>query len=171
MENDCEPIEVLHRHSTQQLEQKNYQAAAIAFAQVIHLQPDHASAWYGQGDALANLHRYPEALESFDRAIALNPLNPAAWTFRGVVLLHLERYPEALESCDRALKICPEDQEAWTFRGVALQRLGRYGQAYKSFQAATPDLDPPISWRQKLGQVFRKFLNLLRRFQKAVGSS
>ena len=170
MENDCGQVEVLHRNGAQQLERKNYEAAAIAFSRAIQLQPDHAPAWYGQGDALANLHRYDEALESFDRAIALNPLDSPTWTFRGVVLLHLERYPEALASCDRALEICPDDQEAWTFRGVALQRLGRYSSAYKSFQAATPDLDPPVPWRRKVVSVLRKLLNLIRRFQKVIGS-
>jgi tetratricopeptide (TPR) repeat protein len=93
-------------------------------------------AWYSQGDALANMGNYDEALACFDKAVGIQPSHHAAWVFRGVMLIHLERYQEALESCNEALKFQPRDAEAWTFRGVALHRLGHYKAAYASYDKA-----------------------------------
>lgn len=137
------------------LEEKRYKEAIELYDWSIQLQPDNDRAWYGRGDALANLGRYEEALSSFNQAVKLNSEHAEAWTFRGVVLIHLKRYREALESCDRALAIHPQDQEAWTFRGVALQRLGRYKDAYSSYDRATN------MQRNSIGQQFTQLFSRL----------
>lgn len=97
---------------------------------------DNAVTCYEQGEALANLGNYAEALVYFNQSVAMQPNYDAAWVFRGVVLIHLGQYQEALLSCDRAIEICPTNAEAWTFRGVALHRLDRYAEAYASYDRA-----------------------------------
>ena len=95
-----------------------------------------SSAWYIEGEILANKGCYSEALHCFKQVLELQPDHCAAWVFRGVMALHLEHYPEALRSCDRALEIQPSNSEAWMFRGVALHRLHRYREAYGSYDRA-----------------------------------
>lgn len=109
---------------------------------------------YKQGEALANIGNYAEALTIFDQIIALQPDHDAAWVFRGVVLIHLGRYQEALLSCDRAIEIYPANPEAWVFRGVALHRLGRYSEAYASYDRATNQ--KTVSPWQKLKQTLKQ---------------
>ncbi len=95
-----------------------------------------ATAWFNQGETLANAGSYQEALTSFDKALELQPNHSAGWTFKGVVLIHLERYADALASCDRALSLRSDNREAWLFRGVALHHLHRYTDAYASYDKA-----------------------------------
>ena len=99
-----------------------------------------AEAFYKQGESLANLGRYREALVAFDQAIATPTGNTtklaATWVFRAVVLIHLQSYDEALSSCDRALELEPRHVEAWVFRGVALNYLEQYPDSYESYAKA-----------------------------------
>ncbi|MBD2460102.1 tetratricopeptide repeat protein [Oscillatoria sp. FACHB-1407] len=118
-------------------------------------------AWYNQGEALANLGRYPDALYCFERVIKIRPDYAAAWVFRGVILIHLERYEEALDSCEQALSLQPEDSEAWTFRGVALHRLGDYRSAYASYDRAL-GVKRQSMWQtllQRLRKVWKSLKN------------
>ncbi len=89
--------------------------------------------WLAQGNELADLGDYGEALISFDKAVEIQAKNNAAWVQRAVVLIHLNRYKEALNSCDRALEIDNTDRQAWLFRGAALNHLGRYQECYTSY--------------------------------------
>ncbi len=107
------------------------------------------SAWYIEGEILANRGCYSEALHCFKKVLELQPDHCAAWVFRGVMALHLEHYPEALQSCDRALEIQPSNSEAWMFRGVALHRLHRYREAYGSYDRALGKQRRP-NWQRLL---------------------
>lgn len=106
-----------------------------------------------QGESLANLGHYSEALTAFDQAIAAHHSNPtkraATWVFRAVVLLHLQVYDDALVSCDRALELEPRHVEAWVFRGVALNYLERYQDSYDSYAKAISLAHPEktCGWR------------------------
>ena len=99
-----------------------------------------AELFYQQGESLANLGHYSEALVAFDQAIAAHHSNPtkraATWVFRAVVLLHLQSYDDALVSCDRALELEPRHVEALVFRGVALNYLECYQDSYASYAKA-----------------------------------
>ncbi len=150
-------IESYARQVSADVDDRHYQEAIDLYRLSIQVQPDNAYAWYGLGDALANLGRYEEALAAFDRAVALDPTYCEAWIFRGVALIHLERYQDALDSCDRAVAIQPHNQEGWTFRGAALQRLGRYKDAYSSYDKATNTRRKSIG--QTISQLFTNFFN------------
>jgi len=142
---------ILHQKAAVCMEAGQFGAALVCFDQTIQANPEDAAAWYGRGDALANLGRYREALSSFEHALKLHPGNHEAWTFRAVVLIHLRHYAEALASCEQALQIAPDDSEAWMFRGVALHHLERYQQAYSSYARAMPRRGHP----QRLGLIQR----------------
>lgn len=112
-----------------------YKQARISLEQVLQ-QSSSPNKWYNQGEMLANLGRYEEALVCFDKAVEVQPDDYAAWVFRGVVIIHLNRPEDALKSCNKALEIQNSDVQAWIFRGVALHRLGRYAEAYDSYNKA-----------------------------------
>ena len=127
-----------------------------------------ADTFYQQGESLANLGHYPEALEAFDRAIAAHPPRDtklaATWVFRAVVLIHLQSYDEALVSCDRALAVEPRNVEAWVFRGVALNYLENYPDSYASYAKAMKLAQPQttshgysVSSREQSRDAFSRF--------------
>ncbi len=159
-ESTSEQVKSLNRTALSLCREGRFREAIALFDQIIQLEPDNYAAWYGRGDALANLKHYQDALNDFNRAILLNPYSNETWTFRGVVLLYLERFQEALESCERALKLQPTDREAWAFRGAALHHLNRYKEAYTSYDRATGR-----QRRSLLRQIVQFFRRLLYRFQ------
>lgn len=115
--------------------------------------------WYRQGEALANVGHYAEALRYFEEALALDGHHPDALLYAAVCLIHGQRPQEALERCDRILAQTPDHAQAWMFRGVALQRLGQYRQAYAAYDRATIEPSPDVSrqisqcLREKLAQL------------------
>lgn len=112
--------------------------------------------WYGQGEALANLGHYAEALRYFEEALALESDNVDALLYAAVCLIHGQRLQEALEKCDRILAQCPDHAQAWMFRGVALQRLGQYRQAYAAYDHAT--VEPAAQASRQVNQALREKL-------------
>lgn len=128
------------------LNDKQYEAALHWYRQLVIDDPDSAEAWHGQGEALANLGSYGDALISLNRAIELHSGVSNYWITHAVVLIHLRDYLGALDSCEQALAIDPSNREAWLFHGSALQRLGRYRDAYASFDKAA------VVQRQSLSQ-------------------
>lgn len=111
---------------------------------LLHGAADLAS-WYRQGEALANVGRYAEALRYFEEALALESGNIDALLYAAVCLIHGQRPQEALEKCDRILAQAPDHPQAWMFRGVALQRLGQYRHAYAAYDKAMVEPTPSAS--------------------------
>lgn len=107
--------------------------SAFKLNKISNGQSINANSWVEEGNDLASLGCYEEALASFDQAVAIEALNNVAWVQRAVVLIHLNRYMDALNSCDRALEIDNSDRQAWLFRGAALNHLGRYQECYTSY--------------------------------------
>ncbi|MBD2257129.1 tetratricopeptide repeat protein [Pseudanabaena sp. FACHB-2040] len=95
--------------------------------------------WYSQGEALADLGHYGEALRYFEEALAIDSTHAEGLLYTAVCLIHLQQPQAALKRCDRILAQYPDYSRAWMFRGVALQRLGRYPEAYAAFDRATAD--------------------------------
>jgi tetratricopeptide (TPR) repeat protein len=115
------------------------------------------SSWYSQGEALANLGHYGEALRHFEEALSLDSDHVGALLSAAVCLIHLQRPQEALQRCDRILAQAPDHAQAWLFRGVALQRLGQYSAAYAAFaQASAESTGSPRSIGQKIREKLVK---------------
>ncbi|MGF1499721.1 MAG: tetratricopeptide repeat protein [Elainellaceae cyanobacterium] len=107
--------------------------------------PDHQYRFLRQqGETLANLGRYLQALECFQQALSLCPDAADVWVFQGVTQIHLQQYDAALASCEQALALEPHNREAWIFRGVALNYMGRYDECYSSYDRALGKPDPAM---------------------------
>ncbi len=127
----------------------------------------YATFWRYRGLMLANLKRYPEALESFDRAAPLHLDDYINWDLRGMALLGLGRREEALASFDKALEFQADYQYAWMHRGNVLSALGKYEEAIASYDRAI-QIQPNFyqAW-VKRGEVLSDFL---KQHQEALSS-
>jgi predicted O-linked N-acetylglucosamine transferase (SPINDLY family) len=99
-------------------------------------QPNSAAALYQQGNALAQMGRFAEALVAYDRAAAIMPNSPEISLNRGNVLYELGRYAEALANYDAAITRAPGNAVLWNNRGNTLAELGRSDDALASFNRA-----------------------------------
>ncbi|MEB3359400.1 MAG: tetratricopeptide repeat protein [Synechococcales bacterium] len=130
-----------------------------------HQSPDHEYRFLRQqGETLANLGHYLQALECFRQALALRPDAADVWIFQGVTQLHLKQYDAALASCNRAVELEPRNREAWIFRGVALNYLGLYDECYSSYDRALGKTEP-TSPKAELVEALRAGRSLLRRLK------
>ena len=59
-------------------EKMDYEKAVEAYRHALEMEPDHAKAHAGMGDALFRLQRYEEAIASMQQALALQPDQPSA---------------------------------------------------------------------------------------------
>jgi predicted negative regulator of RcsB-dependent stress response len=103
---------------------------------VLKIDPNHADAWNGKGNALEDLNRYDEAITCYDRALKIDPNHADAWNNKGNALEDLNRYDEAITCYDRALKIDPNYTSTWNNKGNALQNLNRYDEAITCYDQA-----------------------------------
>ena len=92
--------------------------------------------WLAEGQALANLKRYKEALAAYNQAHHLNPNDVIAYTYKAIALVNLERYEEALVACNQALLIDPSYALAYNNKGSAFERLGKKRDAEQARKRA-----------------------------------
>jgi tetratricopeptide (TPR) repeat protein len=64
-----------------------------------------ADAYSKEGDILAMVGKFEEAIVHYDRAIEVDPENSEAWTRKAIALKALGRTREALECVERALDL------------------------------------------------------------------
>jgi tetratricopeptide (TPR) repeat protein len=103
-----------------------------------------ALAYANKGFALAELHRFGEALVDLDKAIGLDPSLAIAHTNRGAVLTQLKRYDEALQALDEAIRLDPGLAIAYGNKGNTLTELKRYEEALHFLEESTR-LDPKLA--------------------------
>ena len=152
----------LYESVTQHLRHHRYSAALLTLAAGAAADRQMGWFWHVQGEALANLGRYSDALISFERAVELTPDRADSLVFQSVCCIHLQRYAQALGLCDRALEFAPYHTQAWLFRGVAQQRLGQYTAAYRSYEQALPtSRSTHISLSLRLEQRLKPLLHQL----------
>jgi tetratricopeptide (TPR) repeat protein len=146
----------LYETVTKLMRTHHYTAVLLTLAEAAPTHHQDALFWHYQGEALANLGRYKEALQSFDRALERHPEAIATLVFQAVCWIHLQAFERALGCCDRTLAIAPHDSQAWLFRGVALQRLGQYRAAYSSYDQALNITRPSL--RQRITRTLNRWL-------------
>lgn len=125
-----------------------------------------ATELYNQGNTLADLKRYEDALNAYKKAIDIKPDYLEAWTGRGKTLYDLKRYKEALEAYDKAIQIQTDVLEAWTGRGYVLDSLQRPKDAIDSFDKALQiKFDYPEAWNGKGNALINS-----QRYEEAIAS-
>ena len=117
-------------------QQREHEAAAALYRDIVAAFPDSAEAHYRYGNLLKDQGAFQEALEQYDRAVALKPDYAHAWCNRAVVLGFMQRLPDARASYDRAIAIDPKDAIAHCNRAMVLVALGDKEAALAGFDAA-----------------------------------
>ncbi len=101
-----------------------------------------STAYYNQGIALKDLHRYTEAVESYEQSILLtknDEKKSTAYYNQGIALKDLHRYAAAVKSYQQAICLTKDDETkatAYVNQGNALRRLHHYAEAVKAYEKA-----------------------------------
>jgi tetratricopeptide (TPR) repeat protein len=90
---------------------------------------------------LANLGRYPEALQCLDEALKLSPGHAHALSNKGMVLAQQQKYHEALDCFEAAIANDPYFAGAWYNKALTMQCLGRGREATAAMKTAKTQED------------------------------
>lgn len=87
----------------------DYNLLVRQYTEYLKKNPNDAKAYYGRGEAYANLGKSDLAMNDFNRAIELNPLDDKSFYFRGLLYAERANYDKSIEEFDKAIKINPND--------------------------------------------------------------
>ena len=122
-------------------ENPEYQEAIEHYTEAIHLDPNHAPAYYSRGIAYHNLGEHQRAIQDYDKAIQLDPDYALAYGSRGSAYYCLEQYQRAVEDLDKAIQLDPTHYRDYYVRGAAYDELGQYERSDQDFDKAE-ELEP-----------------------------
>jgi predicted O-linked N-acetylglucosamine transferase (SPINDLY family) len=129
-------FDALHLLGVSKCQQGQQIEGSWFLARALDQRPDVAPVLFNLGRALAELHRYGEAIARFDQALVLRPNHAATWFNRGDALQTLGRHAEAIESYQRALELAPGMPGALANLGTAMLAAGQSARAIETFRAA-----------------------------------
>lgn len=118
-------------------ERKDVTRAVACFDRALTLKPDHVSALFNKGAALALLEQYDEAVKAWDQLLGLDmnlELRAAALTHKATALQSMKSYDEALEHYEQALALEPEDFVAWSKQAQLLATMDRWADALDAIE-------------------------------------
>jgi tetratricopeptide (TPR) repeat protein len=95
-----------------------------------------ALAYFEEGNTLANLGKYEDAIICYDKAIESNNNFALAYNNKGDTLVILGKYEEALNCYDKAIELDNNFALAYYGKGVTLVDLGKYEEALNCFDKA-----------------------------------
>jgi len=104
-------------------------------------EPQEATAWFDQGMAYGNLHRYDEAIEAYRRGLKLYPDSSAAWFDLGNSYGMKDRYDQAIGAYTEAFRIDPRNLDILVNLGHAYIQVDRYDNAIQMLDRASR-IDP-----------------------------
>jgi tetratricopeptide (TPR) repeat protein len=107
----------------------NFSGAALAYRQVLRLEPDQADALCNLGGCYRELGRAEEGLQFTERALEKDPLNLAALCNKGAILADCRRFDEALEIFHTLLERDPTSVLGRFQLAAPLFHLGRWDEA------------------------------------------
>lgn len=120
--------------------------AAALYAQVLALEPRHASSWTNLGIVFRTRGSFEGAVACYRRALELNPDDPGVLGNLGNVLKDLGRLEESLAAHRKAAAARPNDHSARYNYGIALKQAADLEGALAEFDAAhrlKPDASGP----------------------------
>jgi tetratricopeptide (TPR) repeat protein len=89
-----------------------------------------------QGDALARVGKYDEALPFLDKAVSLDPQSFLAYNTRGVIKALASKPQEAMADFTEATRLSPQFADAYANQGLLRLAQGEHDQAVASFSTA-----------------------------------
>jgi tetratricopeptide (TPR) repeat protein len=116
--------------------------AVAALRREVEITPDHGSAWYNLGIALARQGKLNEAVAAYRRQVGITPDHGNAWNNLGVALARQDELDEAVAAFQQQVRVTPDHRQAWNNLGVALRDQGKLDEAAAAFQQqvrVTPD--------------------------------
>jgi cytochrome c-type biogenesis protein CcmH/NrfG len=122
-------------------QQRNFEAALVAYNHVLRQDPSSADAYNGIGWSYYQLARDNEAFTAFRQAVSLAPDMAEAQLGLGQTAYYLRHDNEAEEALRRALELNPRQASAYGYLGSVYFRQGRYAEAIGVFDNAIR-LDP-----------------------------
>ena len=110
-----------------------WQNTTALFAHAIENTADNDIAQTVLGVALANQHRYDEAIEHYSEALRIQPRSPKAWNNLGLSLVATHRMEEGINAYRNALHLEPAYAEAHNNLATALGQSGKMDEAVREF--------------------------------------
>ena len=114
-----------------------YAKAIEIYEKTLAIEPDHAMAYAGMGDALFQTERYEEAIETFERSLELHSIPPTATArlvLMGEAAQKLGRPPDEAQYYERAVELDPENVTALERLAKARFDEKRYEEALSIFE-------------------------------------
>jgi tetratricopeptide (TPR) repeat protein len=104
--------------------------------ETLRIFPEHMSAKFQLGLALARNQQYDEAIPALRNALAFLPNLPTLHEYLGISLLRTRKIADAIEQLILFVDAAPTDAEGHYFLGVALRSNGREDEAHAQFLEA-----------------------------------
>ncbi len=100
--------------------------------------------WYNQGNVLALMGRYKEALPILEKVTGVVPNHAQSWARMGNALRNLKQPEEGLKNLQQATLLDPKYTWAWNEMGITYEQLGQLDEALSAYQQAgrTAPKDP-----------------------------
>ena len=125
----------------------------------VQLDPGHAHAWVGIGNAYHRMRKPEQALEAFEKAVQADPNDGYTRRNLGGILIGFKRIDEAVQHLRRALDLMPDDPQAIFGLATALEQLGtreadeEADQLYRRFIQEHPN-SPMVEQAEKARTAF-----------------
>jgi tetratricopeptide (TPR) repeat protein len=117
-----------------QFELGQFQAAALAYEELLNLASGDLTAHYNLAVCLEKLGDWEKAAAAFRKATEIDPRRAGAQLGLGISLLHLQQPQESLYAFERCLERQPFREAAIRGKAVALQLLNRHREASVLYQ-------------------------------------
>src|SRR5579872_6187595 len=129
-------------------ENRDYQAAATTYQQLVELDHHHRTAHFNLGVCLGNLKDWARAAEAFHSAFECDASRADALLGLGICLLHIGQPKDSVETLDRYLNLFPDNEQALFGKAVGLQQTGHYAEAteyYRKILGRNPRCEEALS--------------------------
>jgi tetratricopeptide (TPR) repeat protein len=154
-------------HAFEHHRQGRLPQAALAYADILAVKPDHVDALHMLGVIKLQSGELAEALRLMAAALKAKPKSPDVLINHGLVLNALGRHDEALASFEAVIAVKPNSAEAYNNRGSVLGKLGRSDEALESYERA-------LALKRDYAEAHFNKSNLLmplKRFEEALAAA
>lgn len=160
-------VDELMAQGTTHQEAEAWALAALCFARVTRLAPDHATAWLGLAKAYQQLNFSADALAACETAVRHAPGHADAWAVVGTLQAQQKQFADALSAYQSAVALNPGDAYLWIQIAETLKSLQRPEEALAAYERVLSIDHPthPVIWHNK-----GSLLDGLERYEEALAA-